>query len=199
MDAETKQDLITIALLMKKARQQEEAKKAADEADRAEYEAAVKKWKAEDVARARESYMARLPPEERWKVDMMIFEEREPLGDPRKMKTENQSISIVMNNEKFARLRDVVARLMDLLAENGYTTFEDMIRYVAANKPKAYMQLKEVIRRAWNTNTADPLDEISFWRGKEIFKVIDAEMNESENMEEIMAVTQKDMAAREMV
>lgn len=86
-----------------------------------------------------------------------------------------------LDEEQFEKLRVVANNLMKHLRANGYDKFEDMVRFIAANKPEAYVQLKDPLRRAWNSSpfVVDDADEITMARGREIFGKIDAELKET--------------------
>ena len=174
MDAQTKQDLITMSLLMRKGREMEEAKK----------RAAAK----EDPIPVSEIKHAPLvkplePPRER----PLTGDGVAPLVKPQKKAALADSGTFrsllecdrdehVLSREDLKRVRDVAELLVNLLVANGYKTFEDIIRFVSAQRPNAYGQLKDMLRRAWNCIAA-PEDEISFSQGREIFAKVDAELH----------------------
>ena len=74
MTPEEKKELLTIALLMKKARKQEEAEKKS----KAE---ARQKWKDEYARKRKEKILTKYPPEERERMARgLIIDPPEPLG-----------------------------------------------------------------------------------------------------------------------
>lgn len=82
-----------------------------------------------------------------------------------------------LSREEERKFRDAVERMVETLADNGYTKFDDLARVVASRRPDIYGRAKDLLRRSWNFVARDPADEITIARGNEIFGIIDNELN----------------------